>query len=137
MTAIVADTLSSTQRARILEAALRLRRMIFPDDTTSRLDGCSVAQEIGAEYRALLTLDVRKAVFESGAPCSDHATTGFDRRLVVESIRGGGRLAVIKITFVDGRSTHEEEFKVQKLSSRPDVRWSATEVRAYDALIVD
>jgi len=45
-----ADSLTPIERVRIVEAAVRYRRMIFLDDTTTRLDGCSVVLALGAEY---------------------------------------------------------------------------------------
>jgi hypothetical protein len=135
----VIDTLTPVERARITEAMVRLRRMIFVDDTATQLEGCSVAAAIGADYRTLLTPDVRKLVSEPPLVCDPRpAPTTLSRRLIVGSIHGGPGVALIRVTYEGGRTyTHEEEFKVQKASSRPDGRWVAIEMRVYDALIAD
>jgi predicted ATP-grasp superfamily ATP-dependent carboligase len=133
------DSLTPVERARIVEAAVRFRRMIFLDDTTTRLEGCSVALVVGAEYRTLLTRDVRQLVSEPTSSCGPSpAATRFTQRLIVRSIQGGAGEAVIRMTYEGGRTyTHEEDFKVKKASSRADGRWVATEMRVYDALIAD
>ncbi len=134
-----ADSLTPIERVRIVEAAVRYRRMIFLDDTTTRLDGCSVVLALGAEYRTLLTPDVRPLVSEPTSACAPTpAATRFTQRLIVRSIQGGASEAVIRMTYIGGRTyTHEEDFKVKKASSRADGRWAATDMRVYDALIVD
>jgi hypothetical protein len=131
--------LTPVERARIVEAAVRFRRMIFLDDTTTRMEGCSVALAVGPEYRTLLSPDVRPLVSEPTSACGPTpALTGFTRRLIVRNIQGGAGEAVIRMTYEGGRTyTHEEEFRVKKASSRADGRWAATEMRVYDALIAD
>ena len=134
-----ADSLTPVERARIVEAAVRFRRMIFLEDTTTRLDGCSVALAVAAEYRTLLTPDVRRLVSEPTSACGPTAPpTRFTQRLIVRSIQGGAGEAVIRMTYEGARTyTHDEDFKVKKASSRADGLWAATEMRVYDALIVD
>ena len=134
-----ADSVTPVERARILEAAVRFRRMTFLDDTTTRLEGCSVAMAVSAGYRTLLTRDVRQLVSEPTSACGPtQALTGFTRRLIVRSIQGGAGKAVVRMTYEGGRTyTHEEDFKVEKASSRADGLWAATEMRVYDALIAD
>ena len=134
-----ADSLTPIERVRIVEAAVRYRRMIFLDDTTTRLEGCSVAVAVGAEYRSLLTPDVRPLVSEPTSACGPTpAATRFIQRLIVRSIHGGAGEAVVRMSYEGGRTyIHEEEFKVKKASSRADGRWAATDMRVYDALIVD
>jgi hypothetical protein len=134
-----ADSLTPVERARIVEAAVRFRRMIFLDDTTTRLEGCSVARAVGAEYRALLSPDVRQLVSEPTSTCGPtSAATGLKRRMIVRSIQGGAGEAVVRITYEGGRTyIHEEDFKVKKASSRADGRWAVTDMRVYDALIAN
>jgi hypothetical protein len=113
--------------------------MIFLEDTTTLLEGCSVVLAVGTEYRTLLSREYRLLVSEPTSACGPTPpATRFTRRLIVRSIKGGGGEAVIRMTYEGGRTyTHEEDFKVQKASSRPDGIWAATEMRVYDALIAD
>jgi hypothetical protein len=134
-----ADSLTPVERARIVEAALRYRRMIFLEDTTTLLEGCSVALAVGTEYRTLLSREYRLFVSEPTSACGPTpAPTRFTQRLIVRTIQGGAGEAVIRMTYVGGRTyTHEEDFKIRKASSRADGRWAVIEMRVYDALIVD
>jgi hypothetical protein len=133
-----ADSLAPVDRARIVEAAVRFRGMIFLDDTTARLDGCSVVHAVGEEYRTLLARDIRRLVSEPTSACGGTSVAPrFTPRLVVRGIQGGAGEAVIRITYEGGSYIHEEEFKVRKASSRGDGFWVATEMRVYDAMIAD
>jgi len=133
------DTLTAVERARSLEAAVRFRRMIFVEDTTIRVEGCSVALVLGPMYPTLLTPHFRSMVSEPADACGTKpGLTGFTRRLVLRSIEGGGGEALVSITFHGGGSYfHEEDFKVRRASSRPDGLWAGIEMRVYDAIIVD
>jgi hypothetical protein len=133
------DSLTPVERARIVEGAVRYRRMIFLEDTTTLLEGCSVALAVGTEYRTLLSGEYRLLVSEPTSACGlTPPATRFTRRLIVRGIHGGGGEAVIRMTYEGGRTyTHEEDFNVKRASSRLDGIWAATEMRVYDALIVD
>jgi hypothetical protein len=134
-----ADTLTSVARARIVEAAIQYRQMIFLGDTTTLVEGCSATLAVGADYRSLAIPEFRRFVSEPAPVCEPTPPPGKStRRLIVRTIEGSGRNAVIRMTY-DGRGTyiHEEEFKVTKASSRPDGRWVAMEMRIYDAAIAD
>src|SRR3954468_5011849 len=113
---------------------MRLRRMTLEDDTASRLEGCSVALFVGAQYRTLLARDIRQLVSEPLGDCSQPAPTGSAQRLIVRGISAAKNGVVLRMTYVRGLSTHEEDFSVQRPSSNPDGRWVATEFRVYDAL---
>ena len=135
----VRDSITAVERARAVEAAVRFRRMIFLDDTTIRLEGCSVALAVGTDYRALLSSESRWLVSEPATACGATPDLGGStRRLILRRILGGADTAIIWITYHGGGSyLHEEEFKVRRASARPDGLWAATEMRVYDALIAD
>ena len=138
---VVASTgnLTAVAQIRVIEAAVRFRRMILLADTTTHVDGCSVAQIVGPNYRALFNPDMRSVVSEPAAGCNSRSPdTGLPPRLVVQSIQGSADDAVATITYVGGRTfTHEEEFKVRKASGRPDGPWATLEMRVYNAMIID
>ena len=135
-----ADSLTAIERVRIVEAAMRFRRMILIDDTATRLDGCSVGVAVGRDYRTLLVPVVRELVVEPASGCGPNPSDviGVPRLLRLRSIQGSGDTAVANLTYLGGSTdTHEEEFKVKRASTRPDGLWAATEMRAYGALIID
>lgn len=135
-----ADSLTSVERARIVDAVVRFRWMIFSTDTTIRLDPCSLAFTFGPNFLKLLTPDVRRLVARPTRSCTNAALDvgGFDRRLILRSINAEAGQVVVAITYNGGGTyLHEEEFKVRKASSRPDGIWAATEMRVYDAMIAD
>ena len=130
-------TLTSIERARILEGAMGFRRMIFATDTTIRLDYCSVALALGAEFQSVIARDVRRLIAEPKQPCDSADPHYSPYSLVVRSIRGEGKDGVVTISYQNWGYLHEEEFKVRKASSRPEGRWAGIEMRVYAARIAD
>lgn len=136
----VVDSLTAVERARIIEAVVRFRRMILIDDTMTRIDGCSVAKTVGPDYLTLLVPEVRPLVVESPSGCgtSLSTTVAMPRLIRITRIQGSGNDAVAQLTYLAERTyTHEEEFKIRRASRRPDGLWAATEMRVYNALIID
>jgi hypothetical protein len=113
--------------------------MVVVNDTTIRFDGCSIALVVSPEYRSLLSTDVRPAISDAVRPCrTTPDVTGSTRRLVLRKIEGSGGNAVALVTYVGGRSyTHDEEYKVRRISPQPDRSWTTVEMRVFGALHID
>jgi hypothetical protein len=134
-----ADSLTSAERARIVEAISSFRQMVFSTDTTIRLEGCSVALAVGPEYRALIRSDVRKRISEPTTACGNAPDfTGYTRRLVLHSIKGGRGEATARVSYLGGGAyTHDEDYKLRRASSRVGGPWVAMEIRVFGAMHID
>ena len=130
------DTLSIGERARIVEAVIRFRQLVFPNDTTARFDACSVALSLGLQYEGLLGPDVRAAISRSRQDCRNSEPAAIPI-LLLRSIRevSGGVMVEVGAR---GRNTnpHDEEYTVRK-PIRPGDPWFATELRVYGVVILD
>lgn len=132
------DTVTVSERARIVEAVVSFRQLVFWNDTTTRFDGCSVALALAPRDQPLLRADVRRAI----SPPSGCVNTGSEimrsPTLILGPIRGGDDEVTVQVTYRGpGTHPHEEEYKVMRSSSRSSSPWVATEVRIYGVLIVD
>ena len=135
---VATDTLTTIERVRIVEAALRFRAMIFVGDSTTKLDGCSLEPVFGSSYLEMFERHMRPLVAVPTQRCTErHRSPGFGRKLALNRIIGSSGRAVIQLSYGDGSYFHEEEYQVQKASRRPDGIWAGTEMRVYDAMIVD
>ena len=124
------DSLTSADRAKIVEAIAIFRQLIFSNDTTTRLEGCSVALAVGPDYRALIRRDLRRLVSEPTTACGTTPDlSGYTRRLVLRSITGGSGEATATVIFRGGSYTHDEEYKLKMILPPTGRDWVTKEVR--------
>jgi hypothetical protein len=131
------DSLPTTERARIVEAIIGFRRMVFWNDSTP-LEGCSVLLGIGADYRALMDASSRRMVSEPAAACGATSNlSSYPRRLVLLAIEGNDGEGIARVAYRAGSYMHEEEYKVRRISPRIGRPWVVTELRVWGARTAD